>query len=101
MEKKRFIGLDLVRVCAILFVILHHSVTNLGLMGGDLYSKEWALSLFLRELTYSCVPLFLILSGYLQKNKKLSFSYPTLDMISSTESSVSERSLSASAQRLS
>lgn len=75
MEKKRFIGLDLVRVCAILFVFLHHSVTILGRLDADLYSGEWALSLFLRELTYSCVPLFLILSGYLQKNKKLSFSY--------------------------
>lgn len=75
LEKKRFIGLDVVRVCAILFVILHHSVTNLGLMGGDVYSAKWTLSLFLRELTYSCVPLFIILSGYLQKNKKLSFSY--------------------------
>ncbi len=75
MEKKRYVGLDIVRVCAILFVVLHHSVTNLGLMGGDVYSTKWTLSLFLRELTYSCVPLFIILSGYLQKNKKLSFSY--------------------------
>ena len=75
MEKKRFIGLDIVRVCAILFVILHHSVTHLGLMSGDVYSVKWFMSLFLRELTYSCVPLFLILSGYLQKNKKLSLSY--------------------------
>ncbi len=75
MEKKRFVGLDIVRVCAILFVILHHSVTHLGLMDGDIYSAGWTASLFLRELTYSCVPLFIILSGYLQKDKKLSFSY--------------------------
>ncbi len=75
MDKKRSIGLDTVRVCAILFVVLHHSVTNLGLMSGDIYSAKWFLSLFLRELTYSCVPLFLILSGYLQKNKRLSLSY--------------------------
>ena len=75
MEKKRYVGLDIVRVCAILFVILHHSVTHLGLMNGDVYSVKWFLSLFLRELTYSCVPLFLILSGYLQKNKTLSLSY--------------------------
>ena len=75
MEKKRYIGLDIVRVCAILFVLLHHSVTNLGLMGIDIYSWKWVSSLFLRELTYSCVPLFLILSGYLQKNKKLTLEY--------------------------
>lgn len=75
MEKKRFVGLDIVRVCAILFVILHHSITHLGLIDGNIYSTSWTASLFLRELTYSCVPLFIILSGYLQKDKKLSFSY--------------------------
>ena len=75
MEKKRIAGLDAVRVCASAFVIILHAVSLLGAMNNDILSAKWFCALFLRELSYTCVPLFIILSGYLLKNKKPCISY--------------------------
>lgn len=74
MEKKRLIGLDIVRTAAILFVITLHATSLSGVFDGE-KNIFWGVCLYLRQLCMSCVPLFLILSGYLQKNKKLSASY--------------------------
>ncbi len=74
MEKKRLIGLDIVRTAAILFVIVLHSTSLSGVFDGE-RDVVWHICLYLRQLCLSCVPLFLILSGYLQKNKKPSISY--------------------------
>ncbi|MBO7148789.1 MAG: acyltransferase family protein [Clostridia bacterium] len=75
MEKKRFAGLDLVRSCAIFFVVILHSVSLNGALGEDINSVWWAVNLYVRHLAFCCVPLFIMLSGYLQKNKRVSFSY--------------------------
>ncbi|MBQ4137320.1 MAG: acyltransferase family protein [Clostridia bacterium] len=75
MEKKRFAGLDLVRSCAIFFVIVLHSVSLNGALGEDMNSIWWAVNLYVRHLAFCCVPLFIMLTGYLQKNKRFSFSY--------------------------
>ena len=74
MEKKRLIGLDIVRTAAILFVITLHATSLSGVFDGE-KNLFWGICLYLRQLCMACVPLFLILSGYLQKNKKLSASY--------------------------
>ena len=73
--KDRNIGLDLIRCIAVLFVIfvhffLHSSFysTNLGGIGGFL------LNIF-RWLFFICVPLFLLLTGYLNNNTKLDKNY--------------------------
>lgn len=73
--KDRNIELDLIRCIAILFVIfvhffLHSSFysTNLGDMGSFL------LNIF-RWLFFTCVPLFLLLTGYLNNNTKFDKNY--------------------------
>jgi surface polysaccharide O-acyltransferase-like enzyme len=75
MEQKRFAGLDLVRSCAIFFVIVLHSVSLNGALGEDINSIWWTTNLYVRHLAFCCVPLFIMLTGYLQKNKRFSFSY--------------------------
>ena len=74
MEKKRLSGLDFVRSAAIIFVIVLHSISLSGILDGE-KNVVWGTALYIRQLCMSSVPLFLILSGYLQKNKKLTLSY--------------------------
>lgn len=75
MEKKRILGLDVVRCVAIIFVFCVHFFLNtdfysLTVRGGKIFF------LFnLRWLFFCCVPLFLILTGYLNNKKKLEKKY--------------------------
>ena len=72
MEKKRIYALDLLRSVAIIFVIILHSVTLSGVLSREILSPFWTLSLYARHLAFSCVPLFIMLTGYLQRKKTLS-----------------------------
>lgn len=74
MEKERQPGLDLVRASAILLVITLHGITMRGTLDGAVTPK-WCIAVFLRYLSLGAVPLFLILSGYLQAEKRLSRAY--------------------------
>lgn len=71
MPKQRFAGLDIIRSIAILFVIIIHSIAILGTMDKLTLSYSWELNVLIRYTALSCVPLFLLLSGYLQCGKKL------------------------------
>lgn len=75
MKKQRIAALDLVRTAAILFVVILHSTTLSGVLSGEILSLKWSIGLYARHLAFCSVPLFIILSGYLQKGKKLSLSY--------------------------
>lgn len=75
MKDERKASLDLVRTCAIFFVVLHHSTSLCGALSAEVCTGIWSLELYLRHLSFSCVPLFIMLSGYLQAKKRLSFSY--------------------------
>ena len=71
-EKTYAWGLDLIRVIAMFFVVLVHATTIYDYMGAqDVPTFVAGLS---RYLSYTCIPLFILLTGYLQANKK-----PTLD----------------------
>lgn len=69
MEKERQPGLDLVRATAIFFVIALHGITMRGALGEALLTPVWCAKVFVRYLALSAVPLFLMLSGYLQAGK--------------------------------
>ena len=73
--KNRNSGIDLVKVIASLFVVLLHS-----LIISDFYTKEiggpvYYLALILKITLYTCVPLFLISTGYLMSKVKLTINY--------------------------
>lgn len=72
--KKRYIGLDIVRIIATLMVIGVHSMSKNGFYDMNITLKAGPFLFFLtmlRWLMFTCVPLFIILTGYLKKNKKI------------------------------
>jgi len=74
-ELSRDTRLDLIRIVAFFFVICVHSL----LEGGFYFTsvKNWSMLplISLRGLFIACVPLFLMLSGYLNCHKRLEKSY--------------------------
>ena len=72
--KNRLHGIDAVRTAAILFVVILHSI-SLSECIENAASPMWVLALYLRQLSFACVPLFLMLSGYLQNRKKFCAAY--------------------------
>ncbi len=76
MEKKeRQIGLDIIRALAIIFVFMTHGIQYKGFLDGDVTSIKWAVVLFVRFMALSCVPLFILLTGFLNNKKEISKKY--------------------------
>ena len=72
---QRSTGLDIVRTLAVLLVITTHSIAYLGPMDNNVLSFKWTIYLIIRFTALSCVPLFILLTGYLNRKKKLSAGY--------------------------
>lgn len=72
---KRVAGLDIVRVIAILFVISVHYFRNTTFYTIPTTGKTMGILLAFRWLFYTCVPLFMILTGYLSRNKETNKKY--------------------------
>lgn len=74
-EKKRNINLDIIRVLAVFLVVNVHFCLNISF--GKLPAGGGAYYLLLTSRTFSmiCVPLFMLMSGYLMKNKRLEKAY--------------------------
>jgi len=76
MDKKRVMGLDFIRFLAILFVPSVHYFLYNGFYSHLVFDNvSDILLLIFRNLFYICVPLFLLLTGYLSKNAKLNMDY--------------------------
>ena len=75
MSKERDIKLDLIRSLAIIFVISVHSLGNSGFYNQPINGVSMFLSEVLRCLFITCVPLFLLLTGYLNNNSQPSKGY--------------------------
>lgn len=75
MKNKKLFGLDLVRVTAIFLVILVHYFLHNNFYSIEMNGIHMFAALFIRWLAYSCVPLFIILSGYLLKDKEINKKY--------------------------
>lgn len=69
--EKRMSGLDLVRVLATIFVVAVHFFMNSGFYNIRFVGKRMFVATFFRWLFYICCPLFMILTGYLNSNKKI------------------------------
>lgn len=72
MKKERLVGLDILRALAIILVVLTHLINyNSGrFMHTDIRSPIWTVTVFIRYTVILCVPLFLMLSGYLLSKRR-------------------------------
>ncbi|MGN0161706.1 MAG: acyltransferase [Lachnospiraceae bacterium] len=74
-DEERVIGLDLVRCVALLFIIGVHFFYNNGFYYENQIGTEMFMADVVRWLTFSCVPMFIILTGYLKARSELSAKY--------------------------
>ncbi|MBR3280285.1 MAG: acyltransferase family protein [Clostridia bacterium] len=74
-KKERQIGLDIIRTLAIIFVFITHGITYKGYLDQNVLTNEWTLVLVIRFIALCCVPLFLLLTGYLNNKKEISLKY--------------------------
>lgn len=75
MTKKRNYNLDLIKSIAIFFVIFAHYFLNTGFYTIEYTNKITTVSFVLKSLSITCVPLFLIVTGYLMNQKEPSKKY--------------------------
>lgn len=77
MKKERILTLDIIRVIAVLSVISVHFFLNTGFYNTEIRGETMFAAITARTMFMVCVPLFLLLTGYLMKNKKVSIGYYT------------------------
>ncbi|MBR7075163.1 MAG: acyltransferase [Oscillospiraceae bacterium] len=75
MAKKHDINLDFVRAVAALFIVFSHFFDNTGLYEFDTAFPIKMASVGLRMIVGTCVAMFIMLTGYLCSEKKLSARY--------------------------
>lgn len=75
LHKKRNINIDLIRCCAIFTVISVHFFRNSGFYAEPLIGWRMLLMTFMRTTFMICVPLFLLITGYLMNSKELNVKY--------------------------
>lgn len=68
MEKQRDYRIDLVKACALFFVICVHFFYNGTFYGTPIEGKRMLIMMVMRNLFMSCVPLFIMVSGYLSRH---------------------------------
>ena len=76
MEKKeRQIGLDIIRALALLLVFITHGIQYKDVLAQDVTSFHWGAWLYIRFIALSCVPLFIILTGFLNNHTEINWKY--------------------------
>lgn len=73
--KNRDYSLDCVRIFALFTVISVHFFLNSGFYQRPVVGTSMLVQCIIRSFFMICVPLFLLLTGYLMKNKELSIKY--------------------------
>lgn len=74
-KKERNLGADFVRISACYLVLSVHFFLNIGFYGEIMDGARMFIMEFMRTAFMACVPLFLMLSGYLMRTKKLGKRY--------------------------
>jgi hypothetical protein rflaF_13462 len=75
LNKPYYAGIDIIKILAAFFVVSIHFFLYSGFYYTPIQSKEYIAPIAMRWLVYTCVPLFMIATGYLMKNKKFSGKY--------------------------
>lgn len=73
--KQRNINLDLIRCLAVFCVVSVHFFLNSGFYQSAVVGKRMYVMMIMRTFFMICVPLFVILTGYLMNKKELKLSY--------------------------
>lgn len=73
--KKRNINIDLIKCIAVFSVISVHFFLNTNFYNTPVVGNKMYIAVFFRTLFMICVPLFIITTGYLMKNKELNKKY--------------------------
>lgn len=73
--KPRFVGIDIVKILACFLVVSVHFFLYTGFYYEPITDQFGQLQIYLRWIAYCCVPLFMIVTGYLMKNKTVSKKY--------------------------
>ncbi len=73
--KPRFVGIDLIKTLAVFLVVCIHVFLYTGFYATPITEDFGKPQIALRWISYCCVPLFMITTGYLMKNKTLSKRY--------------------------
>lgn len=71
--KSRVIGLDIIRCVAIIFVFCIHFILYSDFYSTDLNGLGMFLISCFRWLVFNCIPLFLLLTGYLNNNTNFKY----------------------------
>lgn len=69
--KPHFAGIDIVKVLAVFLVVCIHFFLYNGFYQTPIQEEKQMVYICLRWIAYCCVPLFMITTGYLMKNKTL------------------------------
>ena len=75
MERKRNFNVDLIRSTAVYLVISVHFFLKNVFYSEPIVSKKMFVAVIVRTMFMACVPLFLMLTGFLMNKKKLSAKY--------------------------
>jgi len=75
MEKKREVGLDIIRSFAILFVICVHFFLNTKFYETPITGMNMYFQVLMHALFMSCIPLFIMLTGYVNTKVDVSLKY--------------------------
>lgn len=75
MTRQRNINLDFIRVVAVFTVLSVHFFWNIGFYGTPMLGRRMYIGTIARTFCMVCVPLFLLLTGYLMNKKVLSKKY--------------------------
>jgi len=75
MPRERNLNLDIIRAAAIFLVLVAHVFISIGYPGESLRGAVDILPLSLWIISHACIPMFLMLSGWLAKDKTLSARY--------------------------
>ena len=73
--KPRFAGIDIVKILACFLVVAVHFFRNSEFYSMPITPGISILAIYGRFFTFNCVPLFMITTGFLMKNKQLSGKY--------------------------
>lgn len=81
-NRERNVNVDLVRIFALLMVVSVHVFLYAGLYETVIDSLILSIGVYVRQFCMCCVPLFLLLTGYLQGGKEIVFGKPYVKKLS-------------------